>query len=71
MSRITYFDENGSFGEIDDLIFIDTSKFTNEDWFALQCVENIHEAAFALAMKYESHVFIPHLVEGADACKDS
>lgn len=49
MTKLTYFDKNGSFGDLDDLVFIDTSKFTETDWFELQCVENVQKSVLTIA----------------------
>jgi hypothetical protein len=50
MAKLTYFDKNGAFGELDNLIFIDTSQFTEADWFELQCVENVQRSASKIAL---------------------
>ena len=49
MTKLTYFAKNGSFGDLDDLVFIDTSQFTETDWFELQCVENVQKSVLKIA----------------------
>ena len=49
MSRWTYFEKNETSGDPNDLVMIDTSNFSEAEWFELQCVEDQQSAAIEIA----------------------
>lgn len=49
MPKWTYFDKDGTFGNAEDLIFIDTTNFTEGEWFELQCVDDMQMTAKSIA----------------------
>ena len=44
-----YFGKRAANGEPESLVIIDTSNFSESEWFELQCVEDEQEAAIAIA----------------------
>jgi hypothetical protein len=58
MAKLTYFDKHRGFGELDDLVIIDTSQFTETDWFELQCVENVQESVQQIARARDLPIYI-------------
>jgi len=45
----TYFGKRAEYGEPESLVIIDTSNFSESEWFELQCVEDEQAAAIAIA----------------------
>jgi hypothetical protein len=68
MSQWTYFDKDGNFGDAEDLIFVDTSNFSESEWFELQCVGEVHDAAIAIAKSRNASVFSISYEEGMGSC---
>lgn len=70
MSQWTYFDKDGTFGDAEDLIFVDTSNFSESEWFELGCISNVQEAAMAIAKSRNASVFSISYEEGVNTCSD-
>ena len=70
MSPWTYFDKDGTFGDAEALIFVDTSNFSESEWFELGCISNVQEAAMAIAKSRSASVFSISYEEGSDTCSD-
>lgn len=70
MPKLTYFDKNGAFGELDDLVFVDTSQFTETDWFELQCVENVQKSALRIAHARELLICTMSYLGRNEECTD-
>lgn len=70
MSQWTYFDKDGTFGDAEDLIFVDTSNFSESEWFELGCISNVQEGAMAIAKSRNASVFSISYEEGSDTCSD-
>lgn len=70
MSQWTYFDKDGTFGDAEDLIFVDTSNFSESEWSELGCISNVQEAAIAMAKSRNASVFSISYEEGTDTCSD-
>lgn len=71
MSQWTYFDKDGTFGNAEDLIFVDTSNFSENEWFELGCVSEVQEAAIAIAESRNASVFSISCQQEADTCNDA
>ena len=70
MSQWTFFDKDGTFGDAEDLIFVDTSNFSESEWFELGCISNVQEAAMAIAKSRNASVFSISYEEGVNTCGD-
>ena len=70
MSQWTFFDKDGTFGDAEDLIFVDTSNFSENEWFELGCISNVQEGAMAIAKSRNASVFSISYEEGSDTCSD-
>lgn len=56
MSQWTYFEKNETSGDPNDLVMIDTSNFSEAEWFELQCVEDQQAAAIAIAKSHKASI---------------
>ena len=57
MSQWTYFDKDGSYGDAKDLIFVETSSFSESEWFELGCIDCVQEGAIAIAKSRNALIF--------------
>ena len=59
LTNTHYFSPDGNYGDATDLVVLDTSNFTDEDWELLSYVRDSERASFALALAgtYDQRVF--------------
>lgn len=51
MPQWTYFEKTANDPSADGLVIIDTINFSESEWIDLQCVEDVQDAAIAIAKR--------------------